>query len=106
MALADVRVGDELLVRVEAIDIVGDASAAADEPDPDALLAVVQGRGAADLERNARRTELLAQQRADFEEIRRLALDAARGGDSIAARAAWRSAEALAVVWPQILASA
>ena len=47
--------------------------------------------------RAARRSDLIAQQHADFPDLRDLVMVAACPGNAAAARAAWRSAEALAL---------
>ncbi|HDR9061257.1 TPA: hypothetical protein QDB03_002876 [Burkholderia vietnamiensis] len=106
MNFADVRVGDELVVRIDTVDVVDNVPPAADEPDPDALLADFQRTDVSGAEREIRRADLMEQRHQDFLELRNLAMGAARTGNATAARAAWRSAEALAVCWPRILAMA
>lgn len=106
MNFADVHVGDELLVRVDAIDVIDNAPPPADEPDPDALLADMPAAAPDASERAARLGALVVQQHEDWQANRRMALDAAARGDPASARAAWSSAEALAIAWPCLLATA
>ncbi|RQQ13283.1 hypothetical protein DF107_09150 [Burkholderia stagnalis] len=88
-------------MRVEAVDVAGAAPPVGD--DADALLADMQAAAPSAAERVTRRANLIRQQHQDFTEIRALALASARAGDPVAARAVWRSAEALAVCWPRLL---
>ncbi|WP_155626510.1 hypothetical protein [Burkholderia vietnamiensis] len=103
MNFADVRVGDELLIHVDVIDVADDAPPSSDEPNPDVLLADLQALDVSSADRAARRADLIEQQHQDFLELRNLAMVAARAGNATAASAAWRSAEALAVCWPSVL---